>query len=122
MAGALGVVRGTSYGGGTVVVTGIATGGAGGIGAYGSRGGDGARINLSNAVYGSTTGQLKLVQTAIGGAGGASVGNAQGGLAGDATSSLYYTTASPGPLTVTTNATGRRWWRNQLQRHRPVWR
>ena len=104
--GRLGTVRGTSTHGGAVAVTGIVTGGAGGAGGSSGSGGNGANASVTNAIGGSTTGTLRLIQTAIGGAGGNTEGKGNGGAAGTAASSLTYETADAAPLYVTANGVG----------------
>jgi hypothetical protein len=88
----LGVVSGTSSGGGDVEVIGEVTGGAGGNrSAVAGNAGDGASETLENAVDGTTTGSLTLVQRASGGAGGSRSINSSGsafGRAGSGTSHL----------------------------------
>ena len=67
----LGAVYGSSSGGGDVRVSGSAIGGSGGRGSFpsGRPGGDGASVELHNAVDGDTSGVLQLEQLAGGGRG-----------------------------------------------------
>jgi hypothetical protein len=72
-----------------VVVEGHATGGSGGyIRSPTARAGNGASVDLVDAVAGTTTGALVLVQSATGGDGGVASGGGEAGLGGDASSSL----------------------------------
>jgi len=76
---------------GSVTITAVAAGGSGG-GSEKGIGGNGAAVNLSNELDGDpgATGQLFLIQRAVGGAGGFSFDGTLG-QAGDATSTLHMT-------------------------------
>jgi hypothetical protein len=100
--GLLGTVSGSSTGGGRVTVTGRVTGGSGGTGV--GSGGDGAVAQLVNAVTGSTSGDLDLVQDAFGGAGGQGTANGGDGAAG--LSTLTHTHAGTGVFTTNVQAYG----------------
>jgi len=80
----LGEVFGAS-GTGPVSVSGSASGGNGGTGSAEAAAGDGASVELWNAVDGETQGRLTLSQTAMGG----DVGALTGGVAGSARSVLW---------------------------------
>jgi hypothetical protein len=89
----LGQVSGSSSGGGNVTVIASVTGGSGGYGytytvnILAANGGNGADASLTNAVSGSTSGSLTLIQQATGGAGGGTDGGTTG-IAGNASSKL----------------------------------
>lgn len=100
--------RGVSSGGGAVTVSAAQFGGNGGDGTVG---GAGMSSTLIDAVSGSTTGDLTLIQHSRGGNGGGgsnsfSPGNVRAGLAGDAISVLSFTDVDAGTLTGFSEATG----------------
>jgi hypothetical protein len=102
---ALGTVRGTSSGGGSVSVTGEVIGGDGGDAEYApATAGDGASVDVEDAIEGLTSGALALTQIARGGDGGYSRGGA-GGDGGSARSALTRD-ASVASLAVTVEAAG----------------
>ncbi|MEX0612499.1 MAG: hypothetical protein WD229_10300, partial [Pirellulales bacterium] len=106
-AASLGLVRGVSTAGGAVLVTGNLTGGAGGDAPSGGYGGNGAGVSVENAVTGSTSGLLALVQNATGGAGGGANGVFIGA-AGIASSSLTTSNSGGDDISAKTTATGGR--------------
>ena len=98
--------RGVSTGGGQVDVTANGQGGTGAnFGTAGVNGGAGAAESLTNAVSGSTTGELDLDQAAAGGVGG-EASSATTGNGGNATSMLTASNPGGGPLTGEASATG----------------
>lgn len=93
-----GVVTGTSSDGGNVLVAATLTGGNGGYGAWGADGGSGGSEVITNIVNGSTTGQLTLEQTAIGGSAGGTFDGSTGGSPGEAISNLNITFSPTSPV------------------------
>jgi hypothetical protein len=85
-----------------------ATGGAGGAGSAGAQGGAGGNATLTDAVVGTSSGPVTLLQNATGGAGGSSTDTTgTGGAGGGATSTITPPGApTVNPLTATVNATG----------------
>ena len=88
-------------------MTGDATGGDGGSALDNGTGGHGYSVALSDAVAGSTSNSLTLIQTARGGAGGGTNGDTVG-TAGAAYSSLIASNEDGGDISATTTAIGGR--------------
>ena len=106
-AGGVATVNSVSAIGHNATVQADQNGGAGGYGASGADGGDGASSRLYNVVDAATiSGNIYLIQSAVGGAGGGSYGGTAGA-GGYAFSSLSFgAVASEGSLTASTAASG----------------
>ena len=94
-----------SIAGGGVYVSGSVRGARGGSANGSGRGGNGAPAHLSNAVSGDTTGELQLMQHAIGGNGGNS-GTGLPGTGGNASSSYIVKSSDSSYLSLDLKATG----------------
>ena len=99
------VARGVSTGGADVIVEASATGGDGGGGIRSADSGSGADVILDNSVSGSTTGNLTLQLSGVGGRGGNAL-DGVGGRGGNAHAALDRTNEGGGALTIDVRLVG----------------